>query len=77
MFSLITPASYWILTTLWLLILWLYLTRLWQKKMAGVAVTILLTVLAIDAFRTMFESAYFGLYFNSKLGLLDLRTRYG
>ncbi|MFK5948288.1 MAG: response regulator [Methylococcales bacterium] len=30
----------------------------------------LLTILAIDAFRTVFESIYFGLYFNSLFGLL-------
>lgn len=70
MFELITPISYWVLTILWLVILGLYLGKLRQSKVAGGAVAVLLTILAIDAFRTVFESAYFGLYFNSMFGLL-------
>ena len=70
MFELITPLSYWVLTVLWMIILWLYLNHLRQSKIAGKAVTILLIILAIDAFRTLFESAYFGLYFNSFYGFL-------
>ncbi|WOJ94686.1 EAL domain-containing protein [Congregibacter variabilis] len=34
-------------------------------------VSILLVILSIDAFRTVFESAYFGLYFNSLYGFLS------
>lgn len=70
MFDLITPISYWILTILWLAILVLYLGNLRQLKITGGAVAVLLTILAIDAFRTVFESVYFGLYFNSLFGLL-------
>lgn len=70
MFELITPASYWILTILWLVILGLYLSKLRQSKVIGGAVAVLLSILAIDAFRTVFESVYFGLYFNSLFGLL-------
>lgn len=69
MFDLITPASYWILTILWLVILWLYLYKLRQSKAAGGTIAVLLTILAIDAFRTVFESIYFGFYFNSLFGL--------
>ncbi len=70
MYKLIIPASYWVLTLLWLVILGLYLIKLKQSKAAGGAVAVLLTILAIDAFRTLFESFYFGLYFNSLFGLL-------
>ncbi|NQU59421.1 MAG: PAS domain-containing sensor histidine kinase [Rhodospirillales bacterium] len=70
MFELITPVSYWILTILWLVILGLYLGKLRQSKAVGGTVAVLLTILAIDAFRTLFESAYFGLYFNSLYGFL-------
>ncbi len=70
MFELITPISYWILTVLWLVILVLYLGKLRQSMAVGGTVAVLLTILAIDAFRTVFESAYFGLYFNSLYGLL-------
>ncbi len=70
MFELITPLSYWVLAILWLVILGLYLARLRQLKSADTAIAILLTILAVDAFRTLFESAYFGLYFNAQFGLL-------
>jgi diguanylate cyclase (GGDEF)-like protein/PAS domain S-box-containing protein len=33
-------------------------------------VTVLLTILSIDAFRTLFESIYFGFYFNSLYGFI-------
>jgi len=70
LFNLITPVSYWILVVLWLVILVLYITRLRQSKIVGRAIAVLLSILAIDAFRTVFESVYFGLYFNSLFGLL-------
>lgn len=53
-----------------MVILWLYIGRLRQARAAGGAVALLLTILSIDAFRTLFESAYFGLYFNSMFGFL-------
>uniref|UniRef100_A0A1S7LE67 Sensory/regulatory protein RpfC n=1 Tax=Magnetococcus massalia (strain MO-1) TaxID=451514 RepID=A0A1S7LE67_MAGMO len=55
---------------LWLLILTLYLRHLAHRRVYGVVIATLLTVLAIDAFRTLFESLYFGLYFNAKFGFL-------
>ena len=70
MFELITPLSYWVLSILWLLILVLYLSKLRQLRISGSTVALLLTLLAIDAFRTLFESTYFGFYFNSLYGLL-------
>ena len=70
MFELITPLSYWLLTALWLVILVLYIAKLRHSQSAEKTVTVLLVILAIDAFRTVFESAYFGLYFNSLYGLL-------
>jgi len=70
MLEMITPLSYWVLVILWSIILVLYLTKLRRLKVTGGAVAVLLTLLAIDAFRTLFESVYFGLYFNSLFGLL-------
>ncbi len=70
MFELIVPLSYWILTFLWLAILGLYLGKLRHLKRANATIAVLLTILALDAFRTLFESTYFGLYFNSQFGLL-------
>lgn len=70
MFELITPLSYWFLSALWLSILILYVLKFRAIKIVGGAVAVLLTILAIDAFRTTFESLYFGFYFNSRFGLL-------
>jgi len=68
-FQLITPLSYWILVILWAVILGLYL-KARRQSASNSAVAVLLVVLAIDALRTLIESAYFGLYFNSQFGLL-------
>ena len=70
MIELMTSASYWIISLLWLIILALYLGKLKDSRAAGGAVAVLLTLLAIDAFRTLFESIYFGFYFNSMFGFL-------
>jgi len=68
-FELITPMSYWVLVILWAIILGLYL-RARRRSVSTSAVAVLLLVLAIDALRTLIESTYFGLYFNSQFGLL-------
>jgi PAS domain S-box-containing protein len=70
MFELITPLSYWVLAALWAVILALYLAKLRDLKTTDGAIAVLLTILALDAFRTLFESTYFGLYFNAQFGLL-------
>jgi diguanylate cyclase (GGDEF)-like protein/PAS domain S-box-containing protein len=63
-FKLITPISYWILTTLWVVIISIYLIRLRQLKPVGGAVsgtvTVILIILTIDAFSTIIESVYLG-----------------
>ena len=64
-FELITTSLYWLLFSLWLVILFLYLLNLRKHHLFGGAVSVLLVILAIDAFRTLFESAYFGSYFTS------------
>ncbi|ABV37821.1 signal transduction protein containing a membrane domain an EAL and a GGDEF domain-like protein [Shewanella sediminis HAW-EB3] len=72
-FKLITPISYWVLATLWVVIIGVYLLKLRQLRAEGAVsrtVTVLLIILAIDAFRTIVESVYFGLYFNSLYGLI-------
>ncbi|WP_185817640.1 bifunctional diguanylate cyclase/phosphodiesterase [Shewanella atlantica] len=73
-FELITPISYWVLATLWLVIVCIYLAKLRQLKEVdgaiGGTIAVLLTILTIDAFRTIIESVYFGLYFNSLYGLI-------
>lgn len=69
--ELITSSLYWLLTSIWLVILFLYLLNLRKHHAFGGAVSILLVILAIDAFRTVFESAYFGSYFTSFYGFIS------
>lgn len=73
-FDLITPTLYWVLTFLWLVIVGIYLVKLRQLKTVngaiGSSLATLLVILTIDASRTIIESVYFGLYFNSMYGLL-------
>jgi diguanylate cyclase (GGDEF)-like protein/PAS domain S-box-containing protein len=71
MFDLLTSASYWILTILWLLILAFYLIARKQARQVDRTAAILLGILSIDAFRTLFESIYFGFYFNSLYGFIS------
>ncbi|MCT7941594.1 sensor domain-containing protein [Shewanella holmiensis] len=70
----ITSMSYWVLTILWLVIVGIYLQKIKQLKaikgVLGGTITVLLMILTIDAIRTIIESVYFGLYFNSMYGLL-------
>jgi len=67
----ITSSLYWLLFGLWLVILVLYLLNLRKHHVFGGAVSVLLVILAIDAFRTVFESAYFGSYFTSYYGFIS------
>jgi diguanylate cyclase (GGDEF)-like protein/PAS domain S-box-containing protein len=73
-FELITSISYWVLTLLWLVIASIYLIKIRQLKsvngVVGSTITVLLVILTIDATRTIIESVYFGLYFNSLFGLM-------
>lgn len=69
-FKLFTPISYWLLTVLWLFIFLFYVHRIVKKRLdSGLFVT-LLTILAIDAFRTLFESIYFGAWYTSLVGFI-------
>lgn len=64
-FELLTVTTYGIIFLLWSSILYLYLSNIRLQSIRHSSVAILLTILAIDAFRTALESAYFGLYFGS------------
>jgi PAS domain S-box-containing protein len=64
------PVSYWVVTALWLVILALYVVKLRQSKLAGGGIAVLLVILSIDAFRTVLENVYFGIFHNSRLGHL-------
>lgn len=64
------PISYWVVTVLWLVILVLYVVKLRQSKLVSGGIAVLLIILAIDAFRTLVENVYFGIYHNARLGHL-------
>jgi PAS domain S-box-containing protein len=70
LFTLLTPITYWLLIALWSFILFFYLKRLRIEKSKGGLIFTLLVILAIDAFRTLFESFYFGTWYTSMAGLL-------
>ncbi len=70
LFNIITPMSYWILVLLWTGILVFFLGRLFSRESKSRFLVVLLIILSIDAFRTLFESAYFGLWSTSMVGML-------
>lgn len=69
-FKLLTPISYWILIIAWSLIFIFYIQRLTSKDYRGTFFFTLVLILTIDAFRTLFESVYFGVWYSSLLGLI-------
>ncbi len=69
-FRFLTPVSYWLLIGMWTFILVFYLRRLKSKKIESKLFTTLIIILAIDAFRTLFESVYFGAWYTSRVGLI-------
>lgn len=69
--ELVTASLYWLLLVIWLVILSLYCINLRKHQAFGGAVSVLLVILAIDAFRSVFESAYFGSYFTSFYGFIS------
>ena len=69
-FKLLTPVSYWLLIVMWTFILTFYSRRILQRTLKGKLVNTLILVLSIDAFRTLFESIYFGAWYTSLSGLL-------
>jgi PAS domain S-box-containing protein len=69
-FTLLTPMTYWVLIILWMFILVFYLKRLKLRELKTQLTYTLLIILAIDAFRTLFESIYFGAWYTSLAGFL-------
>ena len=69
-FTLLTPITYWLLVVLWLFVIIFYFRRLFSKRIISPLTRLLLVVLAIDAFRTLFESCYFGAWYTSLAGFI-------
>ena len=69
-FKYFTPVSYWLLTVLWLFIFVFYVKRIIRRTLNSQLFLTLLTILAIDSFRTLFESVYFGFWYTSLVGFI-------
>ena len=69
-FKYFTPISYWVLILLWSFIFIFYLRRIFIKKLESKFFLTLLIILSIDAFRTLFESIYFGAWYTSLVGFI-------
>lgn len=67
----VAAVIYWAIVALWLTVLATIVFFYSRNPRAFGATRLLLAVLAIDAFRNIFENGYFGLYFGSLYGLLS------
>ncbi|MFA5904685.1 MAG: GAF domain-containing protein [Desulfobacula sp.] len=71
-FNLLTPVTYWVLIAMWSFILYFYLRRVRTDWHQNSLMLILFIILTIDAFRTLFESFYFGAWYTARAGLLPM-----
>ena len=69
-FYVITPVMYLVLALIWFFILLFCIVRLKQGRLRGQIFFIILIIFAIEAFRTLFESLYFGVMSSSRFGIL-------
>ncbi len=74
-FHVVTAATYWLLIGMWAFILVFYVARLRRQRLHNALFTTLISVLAIDAFRTLLESVYFGVWYTALAGLLPQSVR--
>lgn len=70
MFNYLTPITYWLLIIIWSAILWFCVKRLRHRKIESAFFATVLFILTIEAFRTLFESIYFGVWYTSVAGIL-------
>ena len=71
-FNLLTPITYWVLIVMWFFILCFYLKRVRMDWHQNRLMLLLFIILTIDAFRTLFESFYFGAWYTARVGLLPI-----
>jgi PAS domain S-box-containing protein len=64
------PLAYLLLIVIWSVVLVFCLIRLKQGRLRARLFSIILIVFAIEAFRTLFESAFFGIMLSSQFGIL-------
>ena len=75
-FHVFAVSTYWLLIVLWTFIFAFYLIRLRRQRLKNALFVTLIFVLAIDAFRTLFESLYFGVWYTALAGLLPARIQH-
>ena len=73
-FSYITPFIYLILVLIWAYILVFYLRKVTRKEAPDKLLKTLLVVLMIDAFRTLLESTFFGVWYTSLAGIIPIQV---
>lgn len=73
-FKYFTPITYWLLTIMWLYIFIFFLKKIRNKRKKDKLLVLLLLVLSIDAFKTLFESIYFGAWYTSLSGLIPIEV---
>lgn len=71
-FKYFTPVIYWILVLIWGYIFFFYLKKINHLDKKDKLLKLLLIILTIDAFRTLFESVYFGAWYTSLSGLIPI-----
>jgi PAS domain S-box-containing protein len=71
-FRFTTPVIYWLLVIIWTFIFVFYIKKVKKLNPYNKLLKLLLFVLAIDAFRTLFESLYFGAWYTSLSGLIPI-----
>jgi len=71
-FTCFTPAIYWFLVFVWLYIVLFYFRKTRFVERENKLLKLLLFILAIDAFRTLIESLYFGAWYTSLSGLIPI-----
>lgn len=71
----VVPATYGIGVVLWAVVLGVLLARLRRPPDVNRLFFVLVVVLAIDAFRTLIENAYFGAYWNAVYGILPSQMK--
>ncbi|MGL1891678.1 MAG: PAS domain S-box protein [Spirochaetaceae bacterium] len=59
--------------TSWSIIFILYIKRIIKKTISDRLVFILVIILSLDAFRSLFESSYFGIWFTSLSGIINIK----
>jgi len=71
-FNYATPVVYWFLIIIWAYIFIFYVRKISVLDSYNKLLKLLLIILAIDAFRSFFESVYFGAWYTSYSGLLPI-----